>query len=115
MIEDSSNEVTLRVVNNLDSFELPHEFPFPFNKEPVSAASYSYSVNEAGSFFKLRRDNGDTVFNLKEATVLSLLYSELHASLESDRIWGFGERRTDSFKLQNGEFTFWTHDFSGFD
>lgn len=47
--------------------------------------------------------------------MLSLLYSELHASLESDRIWGFGERRTDSFKLQNGEFTFWTHDFSGFD
>lgn len=47
--------------------------------------------------------------------MLSLLYSEIHANLESAYIWGMGERRLESYKLPDGEFTIWNHDFADFD
>ena len=59
LTKDSSNEVTLKIINTLDTFNIPHEFPFPYTKDSndTSVPNYNYSINE-GSFFKLTRLNG---------------------------------------------------------
>ncbi|CAD8201365.1 unnamed protein product [Paramecium octaurelia] len=113
--EDGKNQLTLRILNPLDTFEIPHKFPFPYTKSDSSHGEYDYSVNEDGNFFSVSRYDGSPVFTITNATVLSLLYSELHTQLLSEDIFGFGERRLHSFRIPKGEFSIWNHDFWEFD
>lgn len=78
VIEDGKNQLTLRILNPLDTFEIPHDFPFPYTKSDSTHGEYEYSVNEDGTFFSVSRYDGVLlIINISHLSLLSqmLLFS----------------------------------------
>lgn len=82
VIEDGKNQLTLRILNPLDTFEIPHEFPFPYTKSDSSHGEYDYSVNEDGTFFSVSRYDGvllilniSPLSSLSQMPLFSLCYT----------------------------------------
>lgn len=100
VIEDGKNQLTLRILNPLDTFEIPHEFPFPYTKSDSAHGEYDYSVNEDGTFFSVSRYDGvfliiniSPLYSLSQMLLFSLCctlnyiqnyYQKIFSDLEKD-------------------------------
>jgi len=111
---DSVKEFTVRVsnVNKKPRFEMPHQYPFSYNKvKAENLNDAEYSVSASGPTFSVKRiSTGETIFDNSAFDFLfSDYYIEFTTKLPSKYLYGFGERAR-SFLFDTGVYTLWNKD-----
>jgi alpha-glucosidase len=98
-------------------YEIPTTNPFPV--DPFANSTYSINLSaitfeftkEPFDFRIVRKANNATLFSTYEQNIIfSLFYIEIGTEVDSDYIYGLGERFENNFRKTTGKWSIWNKD-----
>jgi len=100
-----------------ERYELAHEYPFPYPKDPVTTAleKSDFIVSIEKDPFDIvvkRRSTGEKIFKLTDRLVFTNLYIEISFFTPTNELYGFGER-IGPLQYHQGTFTLFIVDRIG--